>query len=219
MGTPNLVPVPADGDWAAVRKAIGPGGAPHFAGLNVDVLSVDSLTIPGLSGVLRATAGVLSGSAPHSALGSIGVNDHHNQAHVLDGADHTVSGLTPGHGLKALTATTFGFSALDITVPNPVTVAHTGVALGVTTSATEVTTDGDLDEDNGTLANGTIVGQIKHVYVKAQGNVADKFKVTPATMVGGTKISFDAPTLGKGCTLIWTASGWVCIGTHMGIVS
>ena len=70
MGTPNLVPIPADGDWAAVRKAIGvlsrrlgPGGAPHFAGLDVDVLSVDALTIPGLSGVLRATAGVIAGSA------------------------------------------------------------------------------------------------------------------------------------------------------------
>ena len=129
MGAPNLVPIPADGDWPAVRRAIqtlaarlGPGGAPHFAGLDVDVLSVDSLTIPGLSGVLQATVGVLSGSAPHSALGSIGANDHHNQAHVLNGADHTVSGLTPGHVLKALTATTFGFAAApDVGFANPMT--------------------------------------------------------------------------------------------------
>ena len=35
----------------------------------------------------------------------------HSQSHVLDGADHTVSGLTPGHVLQALTATTFGFAA------------------------------------------------------------------------------------------------------------
>jgi len=32
-------------------------------------------------------------------------------AHQLDGPYHTVSGLTPGHFLKALTATTFGFAA------------------------------------------------------------------------------------------------------------
>ena len=47
----------------------------------------------------------------HSSLGSIGANDHHNQSHVLDGGDHTVSGLTAGHFLKALTAATFGFAA------------------------------------------------------------------------------------------------------------
>jgi len=118
MGAPNLIPIPQDGDWPAVRKALqvlaarlGPGGAPHFAGLDVDVLTADALTIPGLSGVLQATAGVVSGSALHAALGSIGANDHHNQAHVLNGADHTVSGLTPGHILTALTATTFGFAA------------------------------------------------------------------------------------------------------------
>jgi hypothetical protein len=35
----------------------------------------------------------------------------HAQSHVLDGGDHTVSGLTPGHFLKALSATTFGFAA------------------------------------------------------------------------------------------------------------
>lgn len=45
----------------------------------------------------------------HSDLGSIGANDHHNQAHALDGADHTLSGATVGTFLVALTATTFGF--------------------------------------------------------------------------------------------------------------
>jgi hypothetical protein len=63
MGTPNLVPVPADGDWAAVRKAIGvlsrrlgPGGAPHFGGMQLD-----SLTLTGADGLLQATDGVVSG--------------------------------------------------------------------------------------------------------------------------------------------------------------
>jgi hypothetical protein len=33
------------------------------------------------------------------------------QAHVLDGADHTISGKTPGHVMTALTAATHGFAA------------------------------------------------------------------------------------------------------------
>jgi len=51
----------------------------------------------------------------HSSLQSIGVDDHHDQAHILDGADHSISGKTPGHFLKALTATTFGFAAHGLT--------------------------------------------------------------------------------------------------------
>jgi len=35
--------------------------------------------------------------------------------HQLDGAAHSVSGLTPGHFLKALSATTFGFAAHGLT--------------------------------------------------------------------------------------------------------
>ena len=36
----------------------------------------------------------------------------HAQSHVLDGADHTVSGLTIGNYVRALTASTFGFAAI-----------------------------------------------------------------------------------------------------------
>jgi len=48
---------------------------------------------------------------PHSALTGVTSDQHHAQAHVLDGAYHSISGKTPGHFLKALTATTFGFAA------------------------------------------------------------------------------------------------------------
>ncbi len=41
----------------------------------------------------------------------------HAQVHVLDGADHTVSGLTVGHSLQALTATTFGFAVTPAGTP------------------------------------------------------------------------------------------------------
>ena len=54
--------------------------------------------------------------ATHTAL----PNAHHNQSHVLAtasglGADHTVSGLTAGHVLRATGATTAAFGALQAT--------------------------------------------------------------------------------------------------------
>jgi hypothetical protein len=89
---------------------LGRGSVPQFYGLTL----TGSLTLTGLSGVLQATAGAVSGGAAHSALASIGADDHHNQVHDLVGTDHEVSGLTPGYVLKALTDSTFGFAA-----PNP----------------------------------------------------------------------------------------------------
>ncbi len=41
---------------------------------------------------------------------STNTNVRHNRIHGLTSADHTVSGLTTGHFLKALSATTFGFA-------------------------------------------------------------------------------------------------------------
>jgi hypothetical protein len=78
-------------------------------------VTVPALTVGSLGGVLKAADGVLSGSAAHSDLTGIGANDHHSQAHALTGGDHTVSGVTPGHFLKALTADTFGFAAHGLT--------------------------------------------------------------------------------------------------------
>lgn len=127
-------------------------------------------------------------------------------------------------GLRVL-ANTDGASATalfpfaEAATPAAKSVSSSGVALGVTAAAVEVTTDGDSNEDNGTLANGTTVGQVIDIYVAAVGNAADSFKITPATMVGGTKISFAANCLGKGARLRWTASGWVCVATNGGVVS
>jgi hypothetical protein len=105
------------------------------------------LVVTGLAGVLKATTGLISGSAVHSDLGSIGANEHHNQAHVLDGADHTVSGLTPGHVLQALSATTFGF-ALTPGIHDAVTIpvaanglSLTGQEISLPTTASPTFTD------------------------------------------------------------------------------
>lgn len=71
-----------------------------------------SLSLSGLSGVLRSVGEAMLGDAPHSALTSIGANDHHAQAHVVTGADHTDSGLTAGYVLRASAATAFGWAQL-----------------------------------------------------------------------------------------------------------
>jgi hypothetical protein len=55
------------------------------------------------------------GKVLHSSLDSIGPNDHHAQVHGLTSSDHAVSGLTSGHFLKALTATSFGFAPHGLT--------------------------------------------------------------------------------------------------------
>lgn len=145
-------------------------------------------------------------------------------------ADSSTNEVVIGYGTTGLgsNTTVIGNASTTLTktqgalvpgTPAAVTVSHTGVALGVVTTVTEVTTDGDSDEDNGTLANGVTPGQLKVICIKAQGNAADSFKITPTTMVSGTKISFAAPTIGKGCTLVWTAGGWICTGTNGGVVS
>jgi hypothetical protein len=112
----NLINVPVPGSprfemdtsmaIARLRASLGPTGAPIFGNT-----TLSGLTLVGLSGVVKAVAGVLTGGATHSDLAGIGANDHHNQVHALVGADHTVSGLTTGYVLTALSATTFGFAA------------------------------------------------------------------------------------------------------------
>jgi hypothetical protein len=108
-----------------------------------------SLVIGTLAGVLKGTAGVISGSAVHADLGSIGANDHHNQSHVLDGADHTVSGLTTGHFLKATGAATFGFAAHGLTYSDVAAAPAAGnssiVTVGTITSGHWHGDDIDLD--------------------------------------------------------------------------
>jgi hypothetical protein len=67
-------------------------------------------TLPWASLDLSAASLADITTRPHSALSGIGANDHHNQSHVLAtnsalGADHTISGATSGHVLRASSAT------------------------------------------------------------------------------------------------------------------
>ena len=82
---------------------------------------------------------------------------------------------------------------------------------------TEVTTNGDSDLDNVTLANGTS-GQIKNIFCVVEGAGGDTWKITPATMCGGSIITFSGA--GQGCTLVYADNeGWVVIGNNGGTIS
>jgi hypothetical protein len=101
--------------------------------------------------------------------------------------------------------------------PDEITATDAGVAASIKTISTEVTTNGDADLDNVTLANG-ISGQIKHIYCVVEGNAADTWKITPAIMCGGTQITFAG--VGEGCTLIYANNeGWVVVSSNGGVIT
>ena len=101
--------------------------------------------------------------------------------------------------------------------PDEITATNDGVAASVATLNTEVTTNGDEDLDNVTLANGTS-GQVKNIYCVVEGHANDTWKITPATMVGGTQITFSG--VGEGCTMVYADSeGWVVIANNGGTIA
>lgn len=83
------------------------------------------------------------------------------------------------------------------------------VAAGGTTTALSLTTVlSDISTDAGgdafTLANGTVVGQIKAIVLSTDGG--GNATVTPATYADGTTLTFaDA---GDFCLLMWNGSAW-----------
>jgi len=60
-----------------------------------------------------AVWGSWGGSINHNALINVTTDQHHAQVHILNGANHTVSGLTDGYALMATGATTFAFERLQ----------------------------------------------------------------------------------------------------------
>ena len=92
------------------------------------------------------------------------------------------------------------------------------VEFGNDTVITKITTNGDSDLDDVTLADGTL-NQIKMFVVETSGNAADSVKITPANMIGGTQITFAADPVGKGCTMMFATSGWIVVSTNGGVVA
>lgn len=110
----------------------------------------------------------------------------------------------------------FLVSGLSFTLPESITSASEGVAASIAVVTTLVTTDGDSDLNEVTLADGAI-GQTKKIVCVAEGNVADTWKITPTNMVGGAQITFTGA--GEGCILEWTAGGWIVSGNNGGTIS
>ena len=98
------------------------------------------------------------------------------------------------------------------------TIASTGTAISPSTLITFITTDGDSDLDNATLADG-VDGRIKIVVCTAEGNAADTWKITPTNMIGGTAISFAG--VGQGCILAFStaAAGWAVVANNGGTIA
>lgn len=80
----------------------------------------------------------------HASLTNVTANQHHNQAHAITGADHTASGLTTGHVIRATGATTFAFAQLQHTDLGSVGIddhhARDHVLVGSTHTASGLTT-------------------------------------------------------------------------------
>lgn len=60
----------------------------------------------------QLTSNVNPHGTRHQDLASIGANDHHNQVHSLVGTDHTASGLTVGHVVRASGTSSFAWAQL-----------------------------------------------------------------------------------------------------------
>ena len=191
--------------------------SPTFAGL----------TLTAMSGVVKATAGVLAGGGAHADLATVTANQHHNQAHVLDGADHTVSGLTAGHVLKALTATTFGFGVVPglhdaVTVAGaPLTLSTQAITFNYDTNDFQLSgnnlqiKDGGIAHDStsgvhqnvntaGTpqFAGLTLTGQLSHQVSGITTNITiidnDSTWTQTEAITGGKAASFAARNSGSG---------------------
>jgi hypothetical protein len=137
-------------------------------------------------------------------------------------ADVITIGTTTAAGATNILAGTGGIilSGKCAHTPDAITAVSGGTAASVATVVTEITTNGDMDLDNVTLANG-VDGQIKIFAVVAVGDSTDSVKITPASLIGGTQITFSANPIGLGCQMVYDAgaTGWVITGNNGGTVA
>jgi hypothetical protein len=99
-----------------------------------------------------------------------------------------------------------------------ITATSAGVSASLDTLTTLITTNGDSDLDNVTLADG-YAGQEKVFAVIAEGNAADTIKITPTNLNGGTQITFSANPVGEGCKMIFDGANWNIIGNNGGTIA
>ena len=86
----------------------------------------------------------------------------------------------------------------------------TQTAIGITTALTLLETSGT---NATTLADGTVVGQIKVIIHDTDGGSTE---MTPADVVGF--VDADFVTVGDTATLMWDGSHWYCLASHNALV-
>jgi hypothetical protein len=202
--TSNILKIEADGaNWgagAACLKIV--SDDTQATPIRIDNGSGDVLTITRAGGIGMAADLSLSGG------GTIGSTGNGNITISPDG-----TGVIIFDSIAEIN------NVLTVT-PDAITATSETVAASVSTTLTEITTNGDSDLDNVSLANGTDK-QIKMFAVVAVGNAADSVKITPASMIGGTQITFPANPLGLGCMMYYDAgvAGWIVIGNNGGTIA
>lgn len=83
--------------------------------------------------------------------------------------------------------------------------AGTGGAINLTSYCTFISTD--AGGDSFTLANGTIIGQLKKIYLFVDGG--GDATITPVSLSGGTSIIMDDAA--DYVVLLWNGTAWVAI--------
>jgi len=99
-----------------------------------------------------------------------------------------------------------------------ITADNAGTAASLNTTTTLITTDGDENLDNITLADGQ-VGQVKKFAIIAEGHANDTIKVTPTNLAGGTQITFSATPVGEGCEMVFDGTNWVITANNGGTIA
>jgi hypothetical protein len=97
------------------------------------------------------------------------------------------------------------------------TATSDGVVSDPDITFTGITTNGDEDEDSLTLANPDTDNSLKVFMLKSKGHANDSVNITPANLIGGTKIVFD--TLGQGCIMAHHSGYWVIVANNGGVIS
>jgi len=148
--------------------------------------------------------GILTGATPIILEGAT-ANDFETTVAVTDPtADRTIT-LPNASGYLAL------MSSEELTATSD------GVAASLLVLSTIITTNGDADLDNVTLADG-VIGQVKIFTISAETAAGDSVKITPANFNGGTQITFDG-TVGDGCVMVFDGTAWNIVANNGGTIA
>lgn len=175
----------------------------------------DSVELASDVGGITLSSGLASADAINLSASSGGVD--------IDGAlQINIASSQASTGALTLAASNASGSITHtgrcVFTPDSVTSDNAGVAASVSTLLTLITTDGDSNLDNVTLADGQ-AGQVKMFAVIAAGNAADSVKITPAHMAGGTQITFSADPTGLGCTMCFDGTNWTVVANNGGTIA